>query len=183
MEYIPPARDASGRSRSPLQFRKTREAGVLAATRDFSHGQTILMLILVAVGAVGILTGLGVMEANAPPVLSFLFGSAFIGGGIAVMSFRRGLVLDHPRGVLTRWWSVFGLRHQRQTPLERLEKVALSVEKRDTYSANRYYWVYHVSLEGHLKPVRLYSSMEAQKATAFAEHAAEVFRLYCEDRT
>ena len=167
-----------------MRFSETHDPDVLTARLGGGIFQILLSALLLALGALAALAALGVMEmeAEAPPWAGILVGVALAVGALALLSYRWGFALDRRRGVLTHWRSVLGLRHERQTPLDQLEKVVLSREVRDADSA-RTYSFYPVRLEGKAKPVKLYTSTRIREARAAAEHAAKVFRLVLVDLT
>ncbi len=166
-----------------MRFHKTDEPDTLQGRRSTARPQLVFALVLFGLAVLALLPALGVTQAQAPPLAGLLISALLAAAGVTVLTYRSGFTLNQRGGVLTRWWSVLGLRWHRDVLLDQLERVVLSRERRDTPRPNRTYVVYPVRLEGDVSPVTLDESMDERAARATARHVAEVLGLAMEDRT
>lgn len=139
------------------------------------------------VGVPALLTAWGAFgwEADAPPWAGFLIGFGLIVGGVALLTYRSGFILDRRRGVLIRRRGVFGLDWKAVMLLTDLKQVTLRCERREkpSDSSTIRYTVYPIWIESHDQSFKFTEELEHDKAQETARHAAETLDVVLMDRS
>ena len=174
-----------------MRFHQTNDPDVLAT----KYGSRIVFnivffLLLFGFGMAAMLAGLGAFglewEAQSSPLFGFLLGGALCALGLASLTYRRGLVLDRRRGLLTKWRSMFGLRQEKTMAVEEIKRILLrrEVDESHTTSGRRIrHAVYSVIVDGRADIFKFCDEATYKGGLATAEHAAQALGAELEDRS
>ena len=110
---------------------------------------------------------------------SLLLGTLFVFVGLGLFSLKSGMTFDKTEGLLTIWWSLFGLRRGSDIEIKGAKLVTVRPETR---GENTEETVYLVCLEGDFgEPIEIMTSTFPEESRELAEDLSEYLQVAMRD--